>query len=61
MTARDIKDIRIKALLTQKEFADELGFSVATIQGWEQGTINDMRLKSIRRIIEFCDKKGIKV
>lgn len=59
MTAKDIKRIRTQALLTQKEFADELGVSIATIQTWEHGTITDMRFNNIRRVLEFCERKGI--
>lgn len=33
-----IKNLRLKHNLTQKEFADKIGVSVITIQGWEAGT-----------------------
>jgi putative transcriptional regulator len=34
----DVKAIRRKLHLTQKEFANRYGFSVRTLEKWEQGT-----------------------
>lgn len=34
----DVKSIRRKLHLTQKEFANRYGFSVRTLEKWEQGT-----------------------
>ncbi len=34
----DVKAIREKLNLTRQEFADSYGFSVRTLQHWEQGT-----------------------
>ena len=50
----DIKEIRQKALLTQKEFADVLGVSVGIVQRWEKGFEPSFRYK--RKILEFCKK-----
>ncbi len=37
MKARDAKRIRAKLELSQSQFAELLGLSVRTLQGWEQG------------------------
>lgn len=34
----DVKAIRNKLHLTRKEFADRYGFSIRTLEKWEQGT-----------------------
>jgi putative transcriptional regulator len=34
----NVKAIRLKLHLTQKEFANRYGFSVRTLEKWEQGT-----------------------
>lgn len=36
-SGRDIADLRAFVGLTQVEFAQALGISVRTLQGWEQG------------------------
>jgi putative transcriptional regulator len=33
----DVKQVRAKVNLSQKEFADHYGFTVAAIRNWEQG------------------------
>ncbi len=33
----DVKSIRAKLHLTRKEFADKYGFSIRTLEKWEQG------------------------
>jgi putative transcriptional regulator len=33
----DVKAIRLKLHLTRKEFADRYGFSIRTLEKWEQG------------------------
>lgn len=60
MTAKQIKEIRTKSLLTQQEFASELGLNVATIQKWEQGR-GEISFKNQRKIKQFCLKYGIEV
>ncbi len=46
--AEDIKKIRLSAILTQEEFAKEVGVSFATVNRWETGkakpTIKAMKL-----------------
>ena len=34
----DVKAIRLKLHLTQKQFANRYGFSIRTLEKWEQGT-----------------------
>lgn len=34
----NVKSIRLKLHLTQKEFANRYGFSIRTLEKWEQGT-----------------------
>lgn len=55
----DIKKIRAKALLTQVEFAKEIGVSPMTIQRWENGQVPSWRFQ--RKIIEFCNKNEINI
>ena len=33
----DVKDIRTKLSMTQKEFAERFGFTVFSVRNWEQG------------------------
>lgn len=54
----DIKGIREKALLTQKEFAKELGVSIGIVQRWEKNE-NQPSLRYKRRLIQFCKENGI--
>lgn len=54
-----VKQIREKALLTQQEFAKEIGVSIATVQSWEQKNITPS-FKFKRKIIDFCKEKKIK-
>ena len=55
-----IKKIRHIALLTQTEFARELGVFFTTIQKWEQGQRNPS-FKHQRRILEFCKNHKIDI
>lgn len=56
----NIKNIRQKALLTQKEFAEELCVSLSTISKWENNERNPS-IKQQRKIIDFCKRKGIEL
>ena len=40
MNKEQIKEIRHKLGLTQKQFAEKLDVSIRTLQHWEQGTRN---------------------
>lgn len=54
----DIKKIRISAMLTQQEFAKELGVCLAIVQRWEQLGA-EPSLKSKRKLRDFCIKYKI--
>lgn len=51
----DYKQVRKSMLLTQKEFAKQLGVSLGIVQRWEQG-LNKPSLRYQRRINEFIEK-----
>lgn len=49
----DVKAIRHKLRLSQAEFAQQFGFSVRTVQQWEQGrVIPDRPARILLRVIE---------
>lgn len=53
-----LKQIRKKSLLSQIEFAKELGVSFSTVNRWENNkAIPNYRAQ--KKIKDFCDKKGI--
>ena len=54
----NIKKIRETAMLTQPEFAEELGVSFRTIQSWEQGKCKPS-LRHRRIIVAFCNTHKI--
>ena len=56
----DVKRIRHQALLTQHEFAKELGVAVGTIAKWEVG-IAKPSMPNQRKITEFCKERGIEI
>jgi putative transcriptional regulator len=50
----DVKAIRHKLRLSQAEFAQQFGFSVRTVQQWEQGrAIPDRPARILLRVIEI--------
>ncbi|NCD06397.1 MAG: XRE family transcriptional regulator [Spirochaetia bacterium] len=53
-----IKEIRTKVLLTQEEFAKEIGVAFATVQSWENRNV-EPSFKCKRKIKEFCEKHNI--
>lgn len=53
----NIKQIREKLLLTQKELADKLKVSVVTVQRWEMGQVPSFRQQ--RKIATFCKRNKI--
>lgn len=55
-----IKKIRIKMLLTQSEFAKELGVSIASVARWETGE-NEPTMKVKRKLAPLFEKFNIKV
>lgn len=48
-----IKEIRIKSLLSQADFARELGVSFSTVNRWENGKAVP-GFKALKRIKDFC-------
>lgn len=54
------KTIRLQALLTQKEFSEEIGVSLSAICKWENGE-RSPSLKQQRKIICFCKKYNINI
>ena len=53
-----IKDIRVKSLLSQADFAKELSVSFSTVNRWENGkTIPNF--KTLKKIKEFCTRNEI--
>lgn len=53
-----IKDIRIKSLLSQSDFAQELGVSFSTVNRWENGKAYP-GFKALKKMKEFCVNNGI--
>lgn len=48
-----IKEIRIKSLLSQADFAKELGVSFSTVNRWENGKAVP-GFKALKKIKDFC-------
>lgn len=55
-----IKDLRNKMLLSQKELANLLGVSFASINRWENGH-NEPTIKVKRKIKELCNKENMNI
>lgn len=53
-----IKEIRIKSLLSQSDFAEEIGVSFSTVNRWENGKAIP-NFKTLKRIKDFCARNGI--
>ena len=56
--SEDIKRIRRKALMTQEDFAKEIGVSCITVTRWETGKAKP-NLKTMRLIDEYCKRNKI--
>ncbi|MCD7737599.1 MAG: helix-turn-helix domain-containing protein [Lachnospiraceae bacterium] len=56
--SEEIKKIRKKALLSQEDFAKELGVSYSTVNRWETGKTLP-NYKTMKRIDTFCKNNGI--
>ena len=55
-----IKKLRNKMLLTQSEFAKELGVSIASVARWETGE-NEPTMKVKRKLALLFEKYNIEV
>lgn len=56
--AKLTKRLREKLILTQTEFAEQLGVSFTTICRWENGT-HEPTMKLKRTIVELCKENNI--
>ena len=57
---RLVKELRLKLILSQQEFADLLNVSVASINRWETGK-HEPTIKIKRKIVELCKYNNIKL
>lgn len=55
----DTKKIRTQALLTQSEFAKEIGVSLSCVSKWERGEFKPSFAQQ-RKILEFVKKNGLR-
>jgi DNA-binding transcriptional regulator YiaG len=53
-----IKEIRIKSLLSQNDFASEIGVSFSTVNRWEKGHATP-NYKALKKLREFCHTNHI--
>jgi len=53
--AEKIKKVRKQLVLSQENFAHELGVSFATINRWENGKVSPSRL-ALKQFKLFCDE-----
>ncbi len=56
--SNDIKQLRQKSLLSQQDFAEQLGVSYTTVNRWETGKTKP-NYKTLNLINDFCKKHGI--
>lgn len=56
--SNSIKILRQKTLMTQEDFAKELGVSPSTVNRWETGKSRP-NLKAMKKIKSFCSKNGL--
>lgn len=56
-TGKEIRDIRMKAGMTQKVFASYMGVSPKTVEAWEHGTTHPTG--PVFRLLELLDSKEI--
>lgn len=53
-----IKEIRIKSLLSQADFAKEIGVSFSTVNRWENGKAVP-GFKTLKKMKDFCAQNRI--
>jgi len=56
--AKKIKEIRMYNFLSQKEFAQKLGVSYATVNRWETGRTKP-NIKALKKIDDYCKNENI--
>ena len=56
--SEEIKRIRQRSFLTQKEFAKEIKVAFSTVNRWERG-IAKPNLTAMKSIKEFCQRKKL--
>ena len=56
--SEDIRKIRHRVLLTQEDFAKEIGVSYATINRWETGKAKP-NIKTMKLIVAYCKMNQI--
>lgn len=54
----EIKKIRQRCLLTQKDFAKEIGVAFSTVNRWEGGKAKP-NISAMKSIKEFCFKNDV--
>ncbi len=57
---RLVKELRVKLILSQQEFADLLNVSFASINRWETGK-HEPTIKVKRKIVELCKENNIEL
>jgi DNA-binding transcriptional regulator YiaG len=57
---RLVKELRVKLILSQQEFAGLLNVSFASINRWETGK-HEPTIKVKRKIVELCKENGIDI
>ena len=55
---RLVKELRLKLILSQQEFADLLNVSFASINRWETGK-HEPTIKIKRKIVQICKENNI--
>lgn len=53
-----VKELRLKLILSQQEFADLLNVSFASINRWETGK-HEPTIKIKRKIVQLCKENNI--
>ena len=56
----NIKELRRKCYMTQKEFAEKLNVSIQTVNYWESGDRNPS-LRHQKAIVQICKENNIEI
>ncbi len=54
---QEIRTLREKSLLTQEEFAKELGVAASTVNRWETGKVRP-NISAMKNIKRFCENRN---